>query len=323
MPSVSSTPDERAEPAASAALTPTLRRFNRTYTQRIGVLDDSYLGTGRPLNVSRLLFEIGSSEHGGGGAPTVRDLRERLDLDSGYLARLIGRLREDGLVELHPDPLDRRRRVVRLTPAGRSARAELDARSEALADRLVGSLTSRQRARLERALAEADLLVRAATVHLREVGPEDAAARSALGRYAAELDARFPGGFELGVPQEEPGARYVVATSDGAAVAYGGFRPVALPDGDAAEIKRMWVDTGWRGAGLGARMLRHLEGLAATDGFARVVLDTNGTLAEAVALYERAGYRRVARYNDNPYAQLFFTKDLAAPSPLDAAGATA
>lgn len=323
MPSASSRSEESAEPAAPAALTPTLRRFNRTYTQRIGVLDDSYLGTGRPLNVSRLLFEIGSSSAGAGDGPTVRDLRERLDLDSGYLARLIGRLRDDGLVELHTDPLDRRRRLVRLTAAGRSARAELDARSEELADRLVGSLTPRQRSRLEHALAEADLLVRAATVHLREVSPDDDAARGALARYAAELDDRFPGGFDLGTGREELGARYVVATSDGEAVAYGGFRPVTLPDGGAAEIKRMWVDTGWRGAGLGARMLRHLERLAAADGFGRVVLDTNGTLTEAVALYERAGYRRVARYNDNPYAQLFFEKDLATSSGLDAARGTA
>ena len=93
-----------------------LRRFNRTYTQRIGVLDDSYLGTGRPLNVSRLLFEIGQS-----GAPTVRELRERLSLDSGYLSRLIAVLDRDGLIALAPDAHDRRRRVVTLTESGRRA----------------------------------------------------------------------------------------------------------------------------------------------------------------------------------------------------------
>lgn len=55
-----------------------VRRFNLTYTQRIGVLDDSFLGTGRPLAASRLLFEVGNDE----GA-SVRVLRDRLDLDSG------------------------------------------------------------------------------------------------------------------------------------------------------------------------------------------------------------------------------------------------
>ena len=91
--------------------TTTLRRFNRTYTQRIGALDESFLGTGRPLNVSRLLFEIGPD-----GA-TVRELRDRLDLDSGYVTRLLRRLTDDGLVDVHPDPADRRRRVATGRPA--------------------------------------------------------------------------------------------------------------------------------------------------------------------------------------------------------------
>src|SRR4051794_31731091 len=143
--------------------TDTLRRFNRTYTQRIGALDESFLGTGRPLGVTRLLFEVGYD-----GA-TARELRDRLDLDSGYLTRLLRRLTDDGLVDVLPDPADRRRRVVTLTAAGRRAWRDLDDRSEELARAIVGPLTPRQRQRLTAALATADLLVRAATVHLREV----------------------------------------------------------------------------------------------------------------------------------------------------------
>src|SRR5690349_4606191 len=115
--------------------TATLRRFNRTYTQRIGVLDDSFLGTGFPLGVTRLLFEIGYD-----GAP-VRALRDRLDLDSGYLTRLLRRLTDAGLAEVRPDPADGRRRTVRLTAAGRRAWRRLDDRSEALARTLVAPLT--------------------------------------------------------------------------------------------------------------------------------------------------------------------------------------
>src|SRR3954471_8760528 len=95
--------------------TETLRRFNRTYTQRIGALDESFLGTGRPLGVSRLLFEVGPDGAG------VRELRDRLSLDSGYLPRLLRRLDADGLVAVAPDPADRRRRVATLTAAGRAA----------------------------------------------------------------------------------------------------------------------------------------------------------------------------------------------------------
>ncbi|MEV5001098.1 helix-turn-helix domain-containing GNAT family N-acetyltransferase [Nocardioides sp. LML1-1-1.1] len=289
-------------------LTDVLRRFNRTYTQRIGVLDDSFLGTGRPLAVSRLLHEIGS-----GGPASVRDLRERLDLDSGHLSRMLRRLEEEGLVATVVDPGDRRRRVVELSPSGQQAYDDLERRSEDRAATLVAPLTPRQQERLATALGTADLLVRAATVRLREVASDDPVAQEATRRYVAELDRRFPGGFDPGGPDApEPGARYVVATSDGAPVAYGGIRPVL--DERTAEVKRMWVDGAWRGAGLGARMLRHLEDLAREQGYGRVVLDTNGTLTEAIAMYERAGYTRVERYNDNPYAEAFFAKELSSVS---------
>lgn len=287
-----------------------LRGFNRTWTQRIGVLDETFLGTGRPLAASRLLFEIGSA-----GGPTVRELRDRLDLDSGHLSRLLRRLEQEGIVETVVDPADRRRRVVRLTNAGTAAYDDLERRSQDLAGSLVAPLTPRQQERLAEALATADLLVRAATVRLREVDSEDPDAREATRRYFAELDARFPGGFDPGGPHApEPGSTYVVATSDGEPVAHGGIRPVPDVGPGTAEVKRMWVDDSWRGAGLGSRMLRHLERLAAEQGFTRVVLDTNGTLEEAIAMYERAGYRRVDRYNDNPHAEAFFAKELSSSS---------
>src|SRR5690606_26633253 len=71
-----------------------VRRFNRSYTQRVGALDESFLGTGMPLGTARLLFEIGT-EPG-----TTRDLRARLGLDSGYLSRLLRPLESDGLVSV-------------------------------------------------------------------------------------------------------------------------------------------------------------------------------------------------------------------------------
>ncbi len=80
--------------------------------------------------------------------------------------------------------------------------------------------------------------------------------------------------------------------------------------GGVAEIKRMWVHPDWRGAGLGSRLLRDLEQLAARLGHDVVRLDTNGTLTEAIAMYERAGYRQIDRYNDNPYAEAWFEKRL-------------
>jgi DNA-binding MarR family transcriptional regulator/GNAT superfamily N-acetyltransferase len=288
--------------------TATLRRFNRTYTQRVGALDDSFLGLGWPLGASRLIFEIGDR------ATSVLELRERLDLDSGYLSRLLRRLTRAGVVDVRPDPEDRRRRLVLLTAEGRKVRRELDRRSEERAAALMAPLTVRQRDRLTEALATADLLVRAATVRLRSVRADDPAAVAATGSYFAELDARFPGGFDSGgavdhdaAAMAPPGGVFVVATSDGDPVACGGVQPWGEGTG---EIKRMWVHPDWRGAGLGSRMLRHLEDQARDLGHRRVLLDTNGTLVEAIAMYQRAGYEPVERYNDNPYAQAWFAKTL-------------
>src|SRR3954465_15607615 len=98
--------------SAAIAGTQRVRSFNRTVTQRIGALQDEYLARGRPLGASRVLWEVGE-------APGVgRALRGRLDLDSGYLSRLLRALESDGLIVVEPGATDRRVRTVRLTDAG-------------------------------------------------------------------------------------------------------------------------------------------------------------------------------------------------------------
>ncbi|NBH03961.1 MarR family transcriptional regulator, partial [Amycolatopsis sp. SID8362] len=97
-----------------------VRRFNRTVTQRIGALDDAFLARDRPLGQARVLWEIGAA------GLDVRELRERLDLDSGYLSRLLRGLEQDGLVRVEPSDADGRVRTARLTAAGVAERAVLD-----------------------------------------------------------------------------------------------------------------------------------------------------------------------------------------------------
>jgi DNA-binding MarR family transcriptional regulator/GNAT superfamily N-acetyltransferase len=294
-----------------------VRRFNRSYTQRIGVLDDSFLGLGMPLGPSRLLFEIGVAPSTAAGQLTTQTLRERLGLDSGYLSRLLRRLEEEGLIDVTPDPGDRRRRQVSLTEAGRERWKELEHRSDEQARLLVDPLTERQRDRLARALSEADLLVRAATVRFEPADPASATARDVIGRYFAEIGRRF--GFELAGETEQdalllapPTGVFVVALSDGEPVACGGLQAIApLVDGrSVGELKRMWVHDDWRGAGLGSRLLRHLEDKARESGHDTVRLDTNAALTEAIGMYQRAGYRAIDRYSDNPWATHFFEKRL-------------
>jgi DNA-binding MarR family transcriptional regulator/GNAT superfamily N-acetyltransferase len=285
-----------------------LRRFNRSHTQRIGALDESFLDTGRPLGPSRLLFEIGP------GPVRLLDLRRRLGLDSGYLSRMLRGLEQEGLVAIDPDPADGRQRVVRLTAAGRREWRRLDRRSEDLAQRLVAPLSDRQRAELDAALATADRLLRAATISFDTVDPRAADARQAMTDYFTELAARFPGGFDPGDALDTdapafsaPDGAFVVAHDGTEAVGCGGLQRLGPA---TAEIKRMWVHSEWRALGLGRRLLAHLESLARSQGRTTMVLDTNSTLREAITMYERAGYHAIERYNDNPYAQRWFAKDL-------------
>jgi GNAT superfamily N-acetyltransferase len=139
-------------------------------------------------------------------------------------------------------------------------------------------------------------------------------ARWAMGRYFDELERRFSQGFdsshafdEAAVGLNPPRGVFVIACADGTTIGCGGIQCL---DDDTAEIKRMWVDPRWRGVGVGKRLLGHLEDEVRRLGCARVVLDTNESLTEAIALYGRLGYVPIDRYSDNPYAHHWFEKSI-------------
>jgi DNA-binding MarR family transcriptional regulator/GNAT superfamily N-acetyltransferase len=283
-----------------------VRRFNRTVTQRIGVLNDAYLSRNRPLGQARVLWEIG--ETGG----EVRALRERLDLDSGYLSRLLRALEADGLVEVETDANDARVRKARLTASGRAECAYLNQASDELAAEILAPLNAKQRERLVTAMADVERLLTASQVEIAVTDPRLPAARHCLTTYFDEIAARFENGFDpaLGVSASDaeltmPAGMLLVATLHGAPVGCGALK--FGPDG-TAHIKRMWVDQNVRGLGLGRRLLADLEAHAARHGASVVRLDTNKTLTEAIAMYRAAGYREVDAFNEETYAHHWFEK---------------
>lgn len=293
-----------------------LRSFNRSFTRRIGVLDDSFLGRGRPLGACRILFEVGPD-----GAE-VGELRERLALDRGYLSRTLRSLEDDGLVRSAPDPEDGRRRRVELTEAGVEEWEELDRASDEAAEGLLAGLDPSRRRRLAEALGSAERLLVGATVGIELIAPDDPAAVAAMDAYFAEIDDRFPAGFDPGsgvdegrVAMRPPTGGFWVARDAGSVLGCVGLQEIepagaAAGGGRTGEIKRMWVSEGGRGTGLGRRLLAHVEAEARTLGFEQVVLDTNETLVEAMALYRSAGYVETERYNDNPYPTHWFRRSL-------------
>ena len=277
-----------------------VRAFNRLVTRQVGALQDRYLGH-RPLGESRVLFEIGER----GASP--RDVRARLGLDSGYVSRMIGALRRDGLVDTAPDPADRRTKRLRLTAAGRAEMAELDRISDELAGSVLAPLTAEQRERLMHAQAEVIRLLALSMLTIEREDQSSPDARWCLGHYFAELAERFEESFDPHRTLPSDDAVFLIARMSGQPAACGALRALAPGLG---EILRMWVDRPHRGLGLGARMLDALEAEAAALGHRAVRLYTNRSLTEAKAMYRSRGYTEIPRYNDDPYANHWFEKPL-------------
>jgi DNA-binding MarR family transcriptional regulator/GNAT superfamily N-acetyltransferase len=292
----------------SGSMVDQVRRFNRTVTESVGALNDSFLGRERPLGEARLLWEVGLD------GCEVRLLRLRLQLDSGYLSRLLRSLETAGLIEVTPSMDDRRIRVARLTAAGLAERAALDERSDALARSLLAPLTPGQRARLVDAMGEVQRLLSAASVEIVPVDPEHVDARYCLAEYVAELNGRSERGFDPSVgatalPHEvrPPAGQFFVAYLHGEAIGCGAVKH----RGDApSEIKRMWISPRARGLGLGRRMLQQLEARAFAGGARTARLETSAVLTEALNLYHSAGWTEVPAFNDEPFADHWLEKRL-------------
>lgn len=285
-----------------------VRRFNRRVTSRVGALRDRYMGRKRPLGEARLLWEIGPD------GMDVRTLRARLELDSGYVSRLLRSLERDALVTVMRAPEDRRVRRVRLTRKGRMERRVLDERSDALARALLQPLSAAQRDRLVDAMGVVERLLTAGLVDVEAADPAGSEARACLQAYFSELDQRFEGGFDVERSLtadarvfSPPTGVFLLARLHDVPVGCAGLYYHST---DRAEIKRMWVSPDARGLGLGRRLLAELEERARAQGCRRLQLETNRVLKEAIGLYTKSGFREVAPYNAEPYAHHWFEKRL-------------
>ena len=139
-------------------------------------------------------------------------------------------------------------------------------------------------------------------------------ARWCVEQYFTELDARFDHGFDAArsLPADNnellpPRGAFLVARLDSRPIGCGAVKTIAPGLGS---IKRMWVSKTVRGRGIGRRILQALEEQALALGLSTVRLETSKTLAEAQKLYRRNGYREVDAFNEDPYADFWFEKQL-------------
>ncbi len=285
-----------------------IRSFNRTVTERIGVLNDHFLGRNHPLGEARLLWEIGEQ-----GAE-VRELRNRLGLDSAYVSRLLRSLEGQGLIIVATSVNDGRVRIVQLSKAGLRERAELDHRADAFAQSLLEPLSESQRVKLVAAMAQVERLLIASMVQISVADPMSQDARWCIEQYFTELGERFEMGFvpTLGISAHAhelmpPVGLLLVARLREEPVGCGALK---FHKNTIGELKRMWIAPRARGLGLGRRLLEALEHKAREAGMTVIHLETNRTLIEAIELYRHSGYKEVEAFNDEPYAHHWFEKRL-------------
>jgi ribosomal protein S18 acetylase RimI-like enzyme len=228
-------------------------------------------------------------------------------------------LEQHGLVEVAALESDRRGRSARLTVAGLEELKQLNRLGDRFAAETLEPLSEAERARLVAAMSEVEKLLSLSFTRISVEDPDSPDAKWCLGQYFAELGERFEGGFDAGrsIPADAgdlrpPRGAFLVARLDGRPVGCGA---VKATEPGVGSIKRMWVSREVRGTGVGRRLLLALEKEAAGLGTALLRLETNQSLHEAQALYRRNGYREVAAFNGDPYADHWFEKRIEPSDP--------
>jgi len=275
-----------------------VRRFSRFYTRAIGALQEGLLQSRFSLAEARVLYELAQRRD-----ITATDLGRDLDMDAGYLSRILQRFDRDGLIVRTQSDADRRQSLLSLTPAGREAFAPLDARSREAVGALLAPLPEPAQSKLVAAMARIETLLdtpRAAPWLLRQHRPGDigwvVARHAAL--YAEEygFDARFEalvarvaGEF---LAQHDPmRERCWIAERDG--VNLGSVFLVRQSD-EIARLRLLIVEPAARGLGIGRRLVDECIGFARLAGYRGITLWTNDVLVAARAIYRQAGFRMVA-----------------------------
>jgi DNA-binding MarR family transcriptional regulator/GNAT superfamily N-acetyltransferase len=271
-----------------------VRRFNRFYTRRIGALRAGLVGSPHPLPEARLLYELGRR-----GRCTATELRAELDLDAGYLSRMLGALGRRGLVRAERSRADARARLLTLTARGRAAFALLDRRSRDEVSAMLRELAAPDRERLVGAMRtvqsllgsqkQSEALLRAhragdlgwvvqahGELYAREYGwgeRFEALVAGIVSRFAVDFDARRSRCWIAELDGERVGSVFVVPASK-----------------RVAQLRLLLVDPRARGRGLGSRLVRESIEFARAQGYRRLVLWTQSNLLAARAIYRACGF---------------------------------
>jgi DNA-binding MarR family transcriptional regulator/GNAT superfamily N-acetyltransferase len=284
------------------------RRFNRFYTRVIGVLDEGLLRTPYSLADARVIFELAQHD-----ASDLAELRRTLDIDAGYLSRIVARLESSGLARRERSSADGRRQVVALTRKGRGAFEMLDTRSAAEIHKLLAPLGDEDQRRLvgamnaiERVLGHVPeprpfvlrppgpgdfgwVVHRHGVLYAQEYGWDDTFEALVARIVADHLDHRDPkseGVWIAEVDGEPAGCVFCVQKEE-----------------KVAQLRLLLVEPRMRGMGIGTRLVEQCLRFARQAGYDEIMLWTNDVLAAARRIYERAGFQLVDEERHQSFGQ--------------------
>lgn len=285
-------------PSPGKNLVAAVRRFNRFYTRQIGVLRKGYLDSPYSLGEMRVLYEIAHND-----APTASDVARALDLDAGYLSRVLRTFEKRGLISRKTSAKDARQSHLNLTARGEKTFAPLEQRSQEQVADMLAKLTPVQQARLVAAMQEIETLVgeapskasaepyilreptfgdfgwivsRHAELYFEEFGWGEP-----FEGLCAQIVADFVNKYD---PKRE---RCWIAERNGERI---GTIMLVKDSDDVARIRLLLVDPKGRGLGLGTRLVDECISFARAAGYKQVTLWTHSVLTAARHIYERAGF---------------------------------
>jgi DNA-binding MarR family transcriptional regulator/GNAT superfamily N-acetyltransferase len=286
-----------------------VRSFNRFYTRQIGVLRKNFLDSPYSLGEARVIYEIGRRR-----LPTASDVGRALDLDAGYLSRVLRGFEKAGLIARTASAEDARRSYLALTLRGKKVMASLDARSQRDVSGMLAKLDTADQSRLMAAMNTIETLLGGDSIEdqrsdyiLRDPRPGDFGwiVQRHAELYAQEYQWKEP--FE-GVcaqivadfvskydPKHE---RCWIAEMNGENV---GCVSVARDSAEVARIRLLLVDPKARGRGLGARLTDECITFARSAGYKKMTLWTHSVLTAARHIYKKAGFRLMRSENHHDW----------------------
>jgi DNA-binding MarR family transcriptional regulator/GNAT superfamily N-acetyltransferase len=296
----------------------TVRRFNRFYTRHIGVLQEGWLNSPFSLTEARVLYELAHREK-----PTATSVRNSLELDAGYLSRILSSFEKRGLIEKTPSEDDGRQSILALTEEGRQQFAPIEAQTNEQVGAMLEKLSENKQRQLIDAIRSiekvlvpaehAESAAKASSYLLRPHQPGDMgwvvhrqgvlyAQEYGYDEHfealAAEIVAKFIQHYD---PKRE---RCWIAERDGEVV---GSVFLVAHSKTTAKLRLLYVEPSARRLGIGSRLVSECVQFARQAGYKKMVLWTQSELDAARHIYKKAGFQVIEKKKHHS-----FSKDLVA-----------